>query len=68
MYIVLTRDICHPESQEWLFFYGNIVPLDTLVEMHKHLGIDETLGHFCMSIEAARLVQASVLAEFAYNN
>ena len=65
MYIVLTRDICHPESQEWLFFYGDIVPLDTLIEIHKHLGIDETLGHFCMSTEAAQRIRVNLLAEFA---
>ena len=64
MYIVLTRDICHPETQEYLFFYGDIVPLATLVELHKHLGIDETLGHFCMTEVAANRMRAELMAQF----
>lgn len=64
MYIVLTRDIFHPETQEYLFPYGDIVPLDTLVELHKHLGIDETLGHFCITKTTAELIHARLMAQF----
>jgi hypothetical protein len=61
MFIVLTRDVFHPESQEYLFSYGDILSLDTLTELHEELGIDETLGHFCMTEEAAKRMRSELV-------
>jgi hypothetical protein len=64
MFIVLTRDVFHPESQEYIYPYATILPISVLTELHKHLGMDEFLGHFCMTIDAAEKIRADLLAEF----
>ena len=63
MYIVLTRDIVHPESQDSLYDFATILPVEILAELHNDLGLDETLGHVCMNIEAAHKIQNRILAE-----
>jgi hypothetical protein len=63
MYIVLTRDIVHPESQDSLYDFATILPVEILTELHEGLGVDETLGHVCMSIESAHRIQNRILAE-----
>lgn len=63
MYIVLIRDIIHPESQDCMYDYASIIPVAVITELHETLGIDETLGHFCMTIRAACAVQNRLLAE-----
>ena len=63
MYIVLIRDIIHPESQDSLYDFASIIPVKVLAELHDDLGLDETLGHVCMTIEAAHAIQNRILVE-----
>jgi len=62
MYIVLTRDIIDPDTQDVMYDACSIIPVDVLVELHKILGLDETVGHLCMTIKAAYAVQQRMLA------
>jgi hypothetical protein len=62
MYIVLTRDIINPDSQDSLYDVASIIPVKVLAELHDDLGLDETLGHVCMTIEAAHTIQNRILA------
>jgi hypothetical protein len=63
MYIVLTRDIIHPESQDSLYDFASIIPVNVLTELHEDLGLDESLGHVCITIESAHKIQNRILAE-----
>jgi hypothetical protein len=63
MYIVLTRDIINPDSQDSLYDVASIIPVNVLTELHEDLGLDETLGHVCMNIKAAHTIQNRILAE-----
>ena len=63
MYIVLTRDVINPDTQDYICSYGDIVSLDVMVELHKTLGTDYFTGRFCMTFGVAKTVQTEVLAE-----
>ena len=63
MYIVLTRDVINPDNQDYIYSYGDIVPLDVTVELYKTLGTDYFTGHLCMTLGVAKNIQTDVIAE-----
>ena len=62
MYIVLTRDIIDPNTHAAMYDACTIIPLVVLTELHEMYGLDEAVGHICMTIKAASAVQQKMLA------
>jgi hypothetical protein len=63
MQLVLTRKVTHPCTYETLFDIGDILRPADIDALHKRLGIDEILGHICLTHDAAKHIQKQVLAE-----
>ena len=63
MYIVLTRDVINPDTQDYIYSYGDIVSLDVMVLLYKTLGTDYFTGNLCMTLGVAKNIQTEVLAE-----
>ena len=62
MYIVLTRDIIDPDTQDVMYDACSIIPVDVVAGLHETLGLDEVVGHLCMTIKVASAVQQRMLA------
>jgi hypothetical protein len=56
IFVMLTQDIIHPETQETIVSEGSIITPEFYQYLHDDLGLDSIIGYACTSyVSAARI-------------